>query len=159
VAWLAIAGLGAQSASALVPGSFSPTGSMTVPRFGAAAAPLPDGRVLVAGGTSGIAPHFVDLRSAEIFHPATGSFAPTGSMTVERSGAAASRLPDGRVLVAGGGSVAVLSPDLQSAEIFDPATGSFSPTGSMTVPRFGAAAAPLPDGRVLVAGGHHLQSA
>jgi hypothetical protein len=42
---------------------------------------------------------------------------------------------------------------VKSAEIFNPRTGSFRRTGSMTVKRFGAAAAPLAHGQVLVAGG------
>jgi hypothetical protein len=158
-AWLAVAALGAQSASAL-PGSFSPTGSMTEPRGGAEdAAPLPDGRVLVAGGRAGFGASLRSLQSAEIFRPATGTFSPTGNMTVPRGGAAAAPLPDGRVLVAGGLDsgrridFTFQFQILSSAEIFDPATGSFSPTGSMSVEREVAAAAPLPDGRVLVAGG------
>jgi hypothetical protein len=154
----------AGSGSFITTGSFSPTGSMTVPRADAAAAPLPDGRVLVAGGTNYdgfvscpdlYCPQItMTLQSAEIFDPATGSFSPTGSMTFPRSGAVAAPLPDGRVVVAGGGyydgSTFVVR---DTAEIFDPATGSFSPTGRMTEGRTGAAAAPLPHGRVLVAGG------
>jgi Ca2+-binding RTX toxin-like protein len=144
-------------------GAFTPTGSMSDARSGAAAAPLPDGRALVAGGTAGDLPHnSYDLRSAEIFDPDTGSFSPTGSMTVPRSGAVAAPLPDGRVLIAGG-SYCVRStfgpPQCQyysSAEVFNPATGGFSSAGigSMSQPRILAVAAPLPDGRVLVAGGN-----
>jgi hypothetical protein len=138
-----------------VTGSFSSTGSMTVPRTGAAAAPLPDGRVLIAGGGHYDGSNFVAEDSAEIFDPATGSFSPTGSMTEVRTGAAAAPLPDGRELIAGGGHYDGSSFESQdSAEIFDPATGSFASTGwRMTVPRTGAVAAPLPGGRVLVAGG------
>jgi hypothetical protein len=147
-AWLVTAALGAQSASALATGSFSPTGSMTVSRAGAVATPLPDGRVLVVGGDDGTN----YLKSAEIFDPTTASFSPTGSMTAPRTGAAAAPLLDGRVLVVGGYDGTNY---LKSAEIFDPITGSFSPTGSMTVPRTGAVAAPLPDGRVLLAGGSY----
>jgi hypothetical protein len=132
---------------------------MSVPREGAAAAPLPDGRVLVAGGRYyDEGAHY--LSSAEVFDPATGTFssAGIGSMSVPRFGAAAAPLPDGRVLVAGGfyfdfgdGSKHYLS----SAEVFDPATGTFSSAGvgSMITARLAPAAAPLPDGRVLVAGG------
>jgi Ca2+-binding RTX toxin-like protein len=152
VAFLLALGL-APKASAAESGAFSPTGSMSVPRFGAAAAPLPDGRVLIAGGIGGLEPgRFPEYRqSAEVFDPATNSFssAGIGSMSVPRGGAAAAPLPDGRVLIAGGATNGA------SAEIFDPATGTFSPTVVMTAERAAPAAAPLPEGRVLVAGGLH----
>ncbi|MGA9371857.1 MAG: hypothetical protein WBV53_08415 [Solirubrobacterales bacterium] len=155
---LAIGALAAPSAAGQTPGSFAPTGDMTVPRVNAVAAPLADGRVLVAGGVD---PTQLDaltvLRSAEIFDPATGTFSPTGSMAIPRSGAAAAPLPDGRVLIAGGvdGVQGGNRTEVRSAEIFDPATGTFSPTGDMSVVREDPAAAPLPDGRVLVAGGQY----
>jgi Ca2+-binding RTX toxin-like protein len=129
---------------------------MTTARWLAVAAPLPDGRALVAGGSDGSGN---SLSSAEVFDPATNSFtsAGIGSMSVQRSLAAAAPLPDGRVLVTGGGYSAAHPPvslTHSSAEVFNPATGTFSRAGigSMSVPRSGAAAAPLPDG-VLVAGG------
>jgi hypothetical protein len=166
---LAAAVLGfAPQAGAAGSGAFDPTGPMSTPRAGAVAAPLPGGRVLVAGGVSelGVAPHGceMDRYSAEVYDPVTGTFsgAGIGSMSVPRVGAVAAPLPDGRVLVAGGGYCVVSQPygmptgiDLPSAEIFNPATNTFSTTGigSMSVPRSGASAAPLPDGRVLVAGG------
>ena len=58
-------------------------------------------------------------------------------------------LPDGRVLIVGGGDVSMRA----SAEIYDPATGTFSSTGSMSGPRFGATVTLRDDGRVLIAGG------
>jgi hypothetical protein len=61
-------------------------------------------------------------------------------------------LDDGRVLVVGGFASEGVPP-LASAEIFDPATGQWSTTGSLTLGRGGHAAALLGDGRVLVAGG------
>ena len=139
--------------AALVPASagaasyFSPTGSMGTPRYAPGVSPLPDGRVLVAGGIVALNTYG---SSAEIFSPATGSFSPTGSMGIGRYSPGAAPLPDGRVLVAGGRSS---SGYVSSAEIFDPATGSFSPTASMGTVRFAPVAAPLPGGRVLVAGG------
>jgi hypothetical protein len=150
VAFLCLLGLGLapQIASAAGPGSFGPTGSMSTPRSSAAAAPLPGGRVLVAGGGS-------DPSSAEIFNRATNTFSSTGigSMSTPRYGAAAAPLPDGRVLVVGG--CCVSQQYLSSAEVFDPATNTFSSAGigSMSNRRVDAAAAPLPDGRVLVVGG------
>jgi hypothetical protein len=141
----------APPASAAGPGSFSLTGSMPGARGGAAAAPLPDGRVLVAGGSDDTGA----LSSAEIFNPVTGSFsaAGTGSMSLPRYGIAAAPLPGGRVLVVGGCCVSYQY--LSSAEVFDPATNTFSSAGigSMSTARVNATAAPLPDGRVLVAGG------
>lgn len=99
------------------PGSFSATGSMTKTRFGAAAARLPNGRVLIAGGTGAD-----ERQSAEIFKQRTGSFKRTGSMTVRRFVPAAAPLPNGRVLVAGGFDG---STRFSSAEIFA-ATNAFS---------------------------------
>ena len=121
-------------------GTFSPTGSMAAVRGWHTATLLPDGRVLIAGG-SYEAP-------AELYDPQTGTFSPTGSMEVDREAATATLLPDGRVLIAGGSYEA-------TAELYDPQTGTFSPTGSMTMTAFrsNATATMLPDGRVLIAGG------
>jgi Ca2+-binding RTX toxin-like protein len=141
----------ASTASAARSDFFSPTGSTSVDRIGAAAAPLPDGRVLIVGGGA--------LSSAEVFNPTTNTFSSVGigSMSTPRSNAVAAPLADGRVLVAGGNSARYGDPLqlLQTAEIFDPATNTFSSAGigTMSVPRSAAMAAPLPDGRVLVIGG------
>jgi hypothetical protein len=62
----------------------------------------------------------------------------------------ATALPDGRVVIAGGWDG---SKRLASAEIYDPATGKFSPTGPMTTAREGQTATLLSGGRVLIAGG------
>jgi hypothetical protein len=77
------------------------------------------------------------------------SFTPVGSMSTARLGHSATRLADGRVLVAGGAN----SVTLTSAELFTPSTRTFSATGSMTLPRHGHSATRLTDGRVLIAGG------
>jgi uncharacterized protein (DUF2147 family) len=137
-------------------GKFSPTGSMSTARFWDTATLLPDGRVLVAGGDDGSG--WVNFASAEIYDPKSGKFSPTGSMTAARAGATASMLPDGRVLIAGGYDISgVLASaqwnDLASAEVYDPKTGTFSLTGSMTTPRSNQTDGVLSDGRVLLVGG------
>ena len=137
--------------------------AMTTPRANAAAIRLRDGRVLICGGTATGEVGGV-LSSAELFDPAAQSFTPTGSMTVARAGQTISMLRDGRVLLTGGVQNAGFRSELSSAEIYDPGAGTFSATGSMTVPREGHTATMLRDGRVLVAGGsdngiHTLDSA
>ena len=62
-------------------------------------------------------------RSAELYDPAKGTFVATGSMSVGRAFHSATLLADGRVLIAGGHGALAMS----STEIFDPATGKFSP--------------------------------
>jgi len=110
--------------------------AMTTPRANAAAIRLRDGRVLICGGTAtgqvgGI------LASAELYDPAARTFTATGSMTVPRAGQTITMLRDGRVLVTGGVKNVGFRSELASAEIYDPASGTFSATGSMSVPREG----------------------
>jgi hypothetical protein len=134
-------------------GAFHPTGSMTSPRSHPAAVLLNDGRVLLIGGDG--AHEAERLSSAELYDPAIGHFTATGSMRVPREMHTAALLKDGRVLVVGGSSAGGY-PNSQieaSAETYDPATGRFTMTGSMSVPRHKLAAALLSDGKVLVVGG------
>jgi N-acetylneuraminic acid mutarotase len=137
-------------------GSWSPTGSMTTGREWASAVRLSDGRVLVAGG-EGPNP-FPALGSAEIYDPATGTWTATGSMPTARccnGGPFLARLSDGRVLAAGAqsGFANFVVPNGPSVEIYNPATGLWTPTGSMSVGRAGGTFSLLNDGRVLAAGG------
>ena len=135
-------------------GKFTPTGSPIVARRFHTATLLKDGRVLIVGGG--------ETNTAELYDPATGKFSRTGSMAGIRYFHAATLLADGRVLVLGGRTVGT-SPDgppeedVASAEVYDPASGKFSPTATMSRPREGHTATLLPDGRVLVAGGSTLQ--
>jgi WD40 repeat protein len=135
-------------------GTWAVTGQMNIPREDATATLLPDGQVLVAGGTS--AAGTFAISSAELYNPATGTWTVTGSMHQGRSGlngdgASATLLPDGQVLIAGGEDAKFNL--LSSAELYNPATGKFSPTGSMTTPRTGQSATLLGNGQVLIAGG------
>ena len=104
-------------------GTFSATGSMSTPRYQATATLLKDGRVLVVGGGADYENRQF-VASAEIYDLAAGTFSATGSMTDARTYHTATLLPDGRVFVAGGyGSTAPLA----NVEIWDPATGTFTP--------------------------------
>jgi len=137
-----------------MPSATSPTGSMTTARDHHTATLLADGRVLVAGGYGS---HDAPLASAELYDSKTGSFSPTGSLAGARGFHTATRLSDGRVLIAGGGewgAYFLTGSFLASAELYDPKTGSFSPTGSMTTTREGHTASLLLDGRVLITGGN-----
>lgn len=134
-------------------GTFHPTGKMAGPRAHAAAVLLDNGKVLLIGGDG--AHEDERLSSAELYDPATGRFTATGSMHVPREMHTAVLLKDGRVLVVGGSSAGSYpnSHIEASADIYDPATGRFTMTGRMSVPRHKLAAALLPDGKVLVVGG------
>jgi Tol biopolymer transport system component len=148
-------------------GTFSQTGSMSRPRTSHDATLLPDGHVLITGGTTGQSPlasgavvlasyrtaatNAEVLASAELFDPATGTFSRTGSMGTPRVNHTATLLLGGRVLVVGGGDEGFDS--LRSAELYDPATGRFRVTDSMNSRRWIHTATLLGDGRVLIAGG------
>ena len=129
-------------------------GPLTEGREFAVAATLPSGQVLIAGGDRASSA----LSSAELFNPATETFTElTGaghSLTEAREGAVAARLPNGRVLIAGGYSQN--AGFLSSVELFDPTTDKFTKLeNSLSEPRDGAVATPLPNGEVLIAGGHN----
>jgi hypothetical protein len=136
-------------------GKFTATGSMAEARAAHAATALKDGRVLIAGGSSGHYPSQTVYRSAEIFDPATDKFSSAGQMSVGRHKHAAILLPSGRVLIVGGSDNRDWHGEYASAEIYDPASGTFAITGAMSTARFKlpAAVALLSNGKVLVAGG------
>jgi hypothetical protein len=154
-----VAGGGTDTAELYNPATrqFTPTAKMPVTVSYATATLLPDGNVLVAGGEHG--PGLAQVTSAELYDPAAGTWTATGSMNTARSGQTATLLPDGDVLVAGGGcnighdcDAGSFLNTLASAELYDPATGTWAKTGKMHVGRQFATANLLPDGDVLVAG-------
>lgn len=137
-------------------GSWTPTGAMNTPRggFGVTATLLLDGRVLVVGGWGiGVDGESKVLRSAELYDPESGQWTATGELGVGRYSHTATALGDGKVLVVGGVDDDFFVTSTSSAEIYDPATGSWSPTGALEVGRAEHSSVLLPDGRVLVSGG------
>jgi N-acetylneuraminic acid mutarotase/HEAT repeat protein len=113
---------------------------------------LANGKVLIAGGNSGADNMVSILADARIYDPASGKWAPTGSMNAERWRHTATLLADGRVLVAGGSS-SWLGP-LSSAELYDPRTGKWTLTGEMHHKRYDHTATVLSTGEVLVVGSY-----
>lgn len=157
------------------PGAWSATAAFDscpepscVPRYSHTATLLADGRVLVAGGYSQVPGCSLErglvedltariqppkecetaqpTSSAMVYDPASGQWAPTGSMASPRAAHTAVLLEGGRVLVAGGGADA-------SAETYDPQAGVWSRAGSLATNRTSHTATLLADGRVLVTGG------
>ncbi len=129
------------------------TGSMTDTRHGFTATLLSSGKVLVAGGGNSS----VVVSSAELYNPDTGTWAATGSMAGPRWLHAATLLASGKVLVAGGqyGSTCGFGgfEALSSAELYDPATGAWTSTGSLAAARHDFTVTLLPSGKVLAASG------
>jgi WD40 repeat protein len=123
------------------------TGVMPSDQVFATATLLPDGDVLVTGGAT---------KAAELYNPATNDWTATAPMHHARQEATATLLPDGDVLVAGGIPPSGEGPTLSSAELYHPATGTWTVTGSMTAARYGGTATLLPNGFVLAAGGCSL---
>lgn len=128
-------------------GRFTQTGSMEFPRYKQGAALLPDGKVLVVGGSNENGRQTM-YSSSEIFDPSTGRFSPGPSMKFQRykliSGVVA--LPDGRILIAGGA---------ERPEMYDPARETFTPLAGDPLDGFlFSTATLLRDGRVLLVNGY-----
>ncbi|MFO0760464.1 MAG: kelch repeat-containing protein [Byssovorax sp.] len=130
---------------------------LTHPRVSAAAASLLDDRVLLTGGDADAI-----AGTAEVYDPAAGMFTEVASMSTRRRRHTATRLADGRVLVAGGHLYQANDDSgvsLATAEIYDPVKDQWFPVPPMKHARSRHTAALLGDGRVLVAGGASTESA
>jgi hypothetical protein len=138
-----------------IAGTFTATGGLSNGRFLHAADVLPNGEVMVAGGQAS----FINsTNSIEVYDPNAGIWHLAGGQVIGRQQHTTTLLADGRVLVVGGqgagsGTSAQPLSYLKSAQIYDPATHSWSSTGSLTTGRYDHAATLLSDHRVLVTGG------
>jgi len=131
-----------------VHGGFQPTGSLGTARALHSATLLPDGRVLVTGGT-------VDgsnaTTTAEIYDPSTRRFVAAGEMQVARASHSAVLLTDGRVLVLGGENASAVT------DVYDPSADRWS-AGPVLQPAWAASTVTLlATGKVLVFGGEDAQ--
>ena len=135
-------------------GTWTATGSMTTPRAQHGATLLPDGDVLVTTGViSGL--------FSELYHPATGQWSDASGGTATcasgrycRIGSSATLLSTGDVLLTGGLAGLYSNPSATpTALLYDPATNTWTSTGSMQTGREGQTATALTGGQVLVAGG------
>lgn len=128
---------------------------------------LADGKVLVAGGSLSGTPYFITnswrnttlSSTADLFDPSNETVVKVGSMTKGRVFHTATLLKDGRVLIAGGGTIinstsGALIAEAAPAELYNPLTRTFTATGTMINTRAGHKATLLPDGRVLITGGN-----
>ncbi len=141
-------------------------GSMGYTRYGHTATLLDDGTVLVVGGTNDEDAETIGDLLPEIYHPVDDDFRPTftgdaAEMASNRFFHTATKLKDGKVLIAGGieqGNAIFKSSGLEgtilsSVDLYDPATKTIARVGAMTTPRFLHSATLLDDGRVLITGG------
>ncbi len=138
-------------------GTWEKTTSLPSLRDAPAVVALPDGRALVTGGAAGESIGWSAYSSTYVFDAATREWSRSGLLNTARTLTATAVLADGRVLVAGGLFVDRASGEewrvLDTAEIWDPASGAWSYAGQLSTARFGASAVTLADGRVLVVGG------
>ena len=105
---------------------------------------LPNGKALAAAGSAGA----TFLNTAELYDPTSGTWSPTGNLTFPRAEHAATELPNGKVVVAGGFTA------YKSAEVYNPRTGTWASAGTMVKEHLCChTATRLKDGRILVVGG------
>ena len=108
---------------------------------------LPNGFVMLAGGGYGDGP----TNGTELYNPVTGTWQPGTSMSISRESHTATRLLNGKILVTGGATYNELP---LTCELYDPTIATWSNTGALNGGRYDHSATLLQDGRVLVAGGY-----
>ncbi len=145
-------------------GAFSAPIAMVAARAAHTATMLTNGKVLMAGGyfegCCGLAYRDQGAQgTSELFDPATATFTGSSALTDARYFHTATRLLNGQVLFAGGDDLTISGLDIESGgpiasgELYDPVSGAFSLTGSMSTVRYQHSAVLLNNGSVLVVGG------
>jgi Galactose oxidase, central domain/Kelch motif len=121
--------------------------NLSVARSDLTATLLDDGRVLVAGGDASASTAAAPQAAADLIDPQGRAATRAVNMGTGRAGQSATLLVDGRVLVVGGTTGSL------RAELYAPATGTWSPAAAPSAARRFPAAVLLPSGQVLVTGG------
>ncbi|AKF82281.1 galactose oxidase [Myxococcus fulvus 124B02] len=132
---------------------WSPVKSLASRRGSHTATLLPTGKVLVAGGYMAKLGQG-SLKTAELYDEVTGTWTETPPFVEMRGAHTATLLPSGKVLIAAGHGGHEDRFYLSPCELYDPATGQWSPTSGVLTPRENATATLLPLGKVLVVGGY-----
>jgi len=128
--------------------SFSPTGKLSSVRAEHKSVLLPNGKVMLIGGALTTSP----FKRTDVYDPGSGSFTLGSEMLHGRDHHAVALLDDGRVLAAGG---CQCSGSSLPAEAYDPTSDTWSSVGPIPGQDEieNVAAAPMPGGKALVAGG------
>ena len=148
-------------------GTWTLTAPMSEHRGGANATLLPDGRVIVAGGSKGNGNNQLgavtdllstSLRSSEIYDPVTNTWTAGPNLSEPKAGAGAITLTDGRWMIAGGITYFTIFgipiPDFSDViSIYNPATNSFTSGGTMREKRALFNMSLLGNGKVFIGGG------
>ena len=132
-------------------GKFAATGKMNVAREEHTATLLATGNVIVVGGENAAG---ISTNRTEFYNPATGIWTLTGNVSTGRLEHTATLLMNGNLLIAGGTKVtSTTTTILSSAELYNPASGTWSKTGSLANARTGHAATIMSSGMVMVISG------
>lgn len=139
-------------------GQWKAVGDMTIPRSFFTTTLLSNGKALAVGGRIHTGPDYFDYKAiawVDLYDPATRKWSATGTMSISREDHSAVLLNNGKVLVTGGTTVDFNGVTVASAELYDPATGTWATTGNMLQGRERFTATLLQNDKVLVAGGDY----
>jgi hypothetical protein len=131
-------------------GLLQPTTGLATSRALHTATRLTNGQVLIVGGEQN---GLYSLGTSELYDPASAEFQPGPPLTMPRQSHTATRLPNGQVLIVGGYDGQERHQILATAELYDPESRQFRPTGSLHIARQVHDAVLLADGQVLIVGG------
>ncbi len=139
-------------------GQWKAVGDMTIPRSFFTTTLLSNGKALAVGGRIHTGPDYFDYKAiawVDLYDPATRKWSATGTMSISREDHSAVLLNNGKVLVTGGTTVDFNGVTVASAELYDPATGTWATTGNMLQGRERFTATLLQNDKVMVAGGDY----